>query len=73
MTHSPVEVMAGLWLASLVGLVSWSFGGVHTSRFDLVPLMETISGLRSAPGVLRRLLAQPEYASRCGPAATCRR
>ena len=62
MTHSPVEVMAGLWLASLVGLVSWSFGGVHTSRFDLVPLMETISGLRSAPGVLRRLLAQPEYA-----------
>ncbi|MGO8685561.1 MAG: phosphoenolpyruvate carboxylase [Candidatus Dormibacteria bacterium] len=62
MTHSPVEVMAGLWLASLVGLVSWSFGGVHTSRFDLVPLMETIAGLRAAPRVLRRLLDQPEYA-----------
>ena len=62
MTHSPVEVMAGLWLASLVGLVSWSFGGVQISRFDLVPLMETIAGLRAAPGVLRRLLAQPEYA-----------
>jgi len=62
MTHSPVEVMATMWLASLVGLVSWSFGGVHSSRLDLVPLMETIVGLRAAPGVLRRLLDQPEYA-----------
>jgi phosphoenolpyruvate carboxylase len=62
MTHSPVEVMAAMWLASLVGLVSWSFGDVHSSRLDLVPLMETIAGLRAAPGVLRRLLAQPEYA-----------
>ena len=62
MTHSPVDVMAGMWLASLVGLLSWSFGRVRGSRIDLVPLMETISDLRSAPEVLRRLLAQPEYA-----------
>jgi len=62
MTHSPVEVMAGMWLASLVGLVSWSFGDIHSSRLDLVPLMETIAGLRAAPEVLRRLLGQPTYA-----------
>lgn len=62
MTSTPVEVMAALWLASLVGLVSWSFGGVVTSRVDLVPLVETIADLRGAAGLLRRLLAQPEYA-----------
>lgn len=62
MTHSPVDVMAAMWLASLVGLVSWSFGRVRGSRLDLVPLMETVAGLRNAPDVLRRLLAQPQYA-----------
>jgi phosphoenolpyruvate carboxylase len=62
MTHSAVDVMAAMWLASLVGLVSWSFGRVSGSRLDFVPLMETIAGLRTAPEVLRRLLAQPEYA-----------
>ncbi len=62
MTHSPVEMMAAMWLASLVGLVSWSFGGVHSSRLDLVPLLETIAGLRAGPALLRRLLEQPEYA-----------
>ncbi len=62
MTHSPVDVMAAMWLSSLVGLVSWSFGQVRGSRVDIVPLMETIAGLRAAPAVLRRLLAQPEYA-----------
>ncbi|MGH7687837.1 MAG: phosphoenolpyruvate carboxylase [Candidatus Dormibacteria bacterium] len=62
MSSSPVDVMAALWLASLVGLVSWSFGGVVESRIDLVPLVETISDLRGAAGMLRRLLEQPEYA-----------
>jgi phosphoenolpyruvate carboxylase len=62
MTHSPVDVLAALWLGSLVGLVSWSFGGVRASRVDLIPLMETIGGLRAAPGLLRRLLAEPAYA-----------
>lgn len=62
MTSTPVDVMAALWLASLVGLVSWSFGGVVSSRVDLVPLVETIADLRGAAGLLRRLLAQPEYA-----------
>jgi len=62
MTHSAVDVMAAMWLASLVGLVSWSFGQVRGSRLDFVPLMETIAGLRAAPAILRRLLAQPEYA-----------
>jgi phosphoenolpyruvate carboxylase len=62
MTHSPVDVLAAMWLASLVGLVSWSFGRVRGSGVDLVPLMETIAGLRDAPRVLRSLLAQPEYA-----------
>ena len=62
MTHSPVEVMAAMWLGSLVGLVSWSFGEVHSSRLDLVPLLETIAGLRAGPALLRRLLDQPEYA-----------
>ncbi|HEX6537771.1 MAG TPA: phosphoenolpyruvate carboxylase [Candidatus Dormibacteraeota bacterium] len=63
MTASPVDVMAALWLASLVGLASWSFGEVAESHVDLVPLVETISDLRAAPATLRRLLAQPEYAS----------
>jgi phosphoenolpyruvate carboxylase len=62
MSHSPVDALATMWLASLVGLVSWSFGSVHSSRIDIVPLMETISSLRAGPEVLRRLLAQPEYA-----------
>lgn len=62
MTSSPVEVMAALWLASLVGLVSWSFGSVVSSRVDLVPLVEKIADLRGAAGLLRALLAQPEYA-----------
>ncbi len=62
MTHSPVDVLATLWLCSLVGLVSWSFGQVGASRVDLIPLMETISGLRAAPALLRRLLAEPAYA-----------
>ena len=62
MTSSPVDVMAALWLASLVGLVSWSFGRVVESRVDFVPLVETIADLRAAAGTLRRLLEQPEYA-----------
>ncbi|HXZ99802.1 MAG TPA: phosphoenolpyruvate carboxylase [Candidatus Binatia bacterium] len=62
MTHSPVDVAAAMWLASLAGLVAWSFGHVRGSRLDLVPLIETVPGLRDAPLVLRRLLALPEYA-----------
>ena len=64
MTHSPVEVMAAMWLASLVGLVSWSFGEVHSSRLDLVPLMETIAGLRAGPA----LAAPPPRPARVRPA-----
>ena len=62
MSQTPVDALAAMWLASLVGLVSWSFGALHSSRIDIVPLMETISSLRAGPEVLRRLLAQPEYA-----------
>jgi phosphoenolpyruvate carboxylase len=62
MTSSPVDVMAALWLASLVGLVSWSFGHIVESRIGFVPLVETIADLRAAAGTVRRLLEQPEYA-----------
>lgn len=62
MTSSPVDVMAALWLASLVGLVSWAFGRVVESRVDFVPLVETIADLRGAASTVRRLLELPEYA-----------
>ena len=62
MTSSPVDVMAALWLATLVGLVSWAFGRVVESRIDFVPLVETIADLRGAAATVRRLLEQPDYA-----------
>ncbi|HET9051626.1 MAG TPA: phosphoenolpyruvate carboxylase, partial [Candidatus Dormibacteraeota bacterium] len=62
MTHSPVDVMAAMWLCTLVGLVSFAFGGVRNSHVDIVPLVETIPALRDAPVLLRRLLDHPVYA-----------
>ena len=62
MTHSPVDVLAAMWLCSLVGLVSFAFGGVRNSHVDLVPLVETIPALSGAPDILQRLLDNPLYA-----------
>ena len=62
MTHSPVDILAAMWLCSLVGLVSFAFGSVTNSHVDLVPLVETIPALSAAPEILRRLLDNRLYA-----------
>ena len=74
MTHSPVEVMAAMWLASLVGLVSWSFGEVHGSRLDLVPADGDDRRPARRPGACCAASStSPSTPSRCGPATTSRR
>ena len=62
MVHSPVEVFATLWLCSIAGLVSWSFGRLVESRVDIVPLFESMESLESAAGILDRMLDDDVYA-----------
>lgn len=62
MVHSPVEVLATLWLCSMAGLASWSFGRLAESRVDIVPLFESIESLEHAAGILDRVLDNAKYA-----------
>ena len=62
MVDSPVVVFAALWLCSITGLVSWSFGRLAESRVDIVPLFESMDSLDHAAGILDRMLADRAYA-----------
>lgn len=63
MTSSPADLMAAMWLCVQTGLITVEEGVVRASRVDLVPLVESIAGVRAAGEVADHLLANPLYRS----------
>ncbi len=59
MTHSALDVRALLWLWK----TAWrtSQGAAELPYLPIIPLFETISDLRRAPGIMQELLADPDY------------
>jgi phosphoenolpyruvate carboxylase len=58
MTSSAADVLGAYLLAKEAGLFS-DTAGVETCTLPIVPLFETISDLRNAPGIIRELLSVP--------------
>ncbi|MEN9577922.1 MAG: hypothetical protein RJA70_931, partial [Pseudomonadota bacterium] len=66
MSSGPVELLAGLLVLKAQGLFWFDEQGQATSKFDLVPLFETISDLKGAPTTLDSLLGNPAYQAQLG-------
>ncbi len=61
MSSEPHQALAGVLLLKAQGLFSFDETGKPVSRFDLVPLFETIADLRAAPKMLEALFKNPAY------------
>jgi phosphoenolpyruvate carboxylase len=61
MSHSPVDVLAVLFLAREAGLFDWAGGETATCRLDIVPLFEEIDELRACGDILTRLVQSMPY------------
>ena len=65
-TTGHLEVLELLLLALRAGLVERAPRGGLRSRIDIVPLFESIDGLRAAPAAMERLYASPVYREQLG-------